>query len=111
MTANDNLFGSTKGIYANPERNGVAWERPISLEWLDPGDRDTFQIDCGLRIQGGYFRQRSVTRKHSLRFLFKTDYGPGRLNRDLFHEPGAAREFDTLVLRAVPLGVDGDVHF
>lgn len=100
VTAMDNLFGATAGIYANPERSGIAWERPVSLEWLDPDGRDTFQAGAGLRIQGGYFRQRGVTRKHSLRLLFKDEYGPGRLRRDLFREFGAAREFDTLVLRA-----------
>ena len=100
VTAADNLWGTTRGLYANPERNGVTWERPVSLEWLDPSGADTFQIDCGLRLQGGYFRQRGVTRKHSLRLLFKGEYGPGHLVRDLFHEFGAAREFDSLVLRA-----------
>ncbi len=100
VTANDNLFGASQGIYANPERSGIAWERPISMEWIEPDGREAFQVDCGLRIQGGYFRQRSVTHKHSLRLLFKNEYGPGRLNQDLFHVFGAAREFDTLVLRA-----------
>ncbi|MCK6501614.1 MAG: CotH kinase family protein, partial [Nitrospira sp.] len=100
VTDTDNLFGGSRGIYANPERNGVAWERPVSLEWITPEGDGAFQIDCGLRIQGGYFRNRSVTQKHSLRLLFKDEYGPGRLKHDLFHEFGAARDFDTLVLRA-----------
>ena len=96
----DNLFGSTRGIYANPERNGVSWERPVSMEWINNDGTGRFQVNCGLRIQGGYFRDRNVTQKHSLRLLFKDEYGPGRLREDLFHEFGAAREFDTLVLRA-----------
>ncbi|MGV3773617.1 MAG: lamin tail domain-containing protein [Verrucomicrobiales bacterium] len=96
----DNLFGSSRGIYANPERNGSEWERPVSMEWIQPDGTREFQVDCGLRIQGGYFRQRHVTQKHSLRLLFKKEYGAGKLREDLFHEFGAAREFDTLVLRA-----------
>ncbi|MHC1764386.1 MAG: lamin tail domain-containing protein [Verrucomicrobiia bacterium] len=96
----ENLFGSAGGIYANPERSGVDWERPASLEWMHADGTSYFQVDCGLRIQGGYFRQRNVTQKHSLRLLFKNIYGPGRLRQDLFNEPDAAREFDTLVLRA-----------
>lgn len=99
-TPQDNLFGTSRGIYANPESNGPTWERPISLEWIKPDGTADFQIDCGLRIQGGYFRQRNITQKHSLRLLFKTDYGPGRLTQDIFHEFGVTREFDTLVLRA-----------
>lgn len=96
----DNLFGSSRGIYANPERNGVSWERPISLEWINEDGTGRFQVNCGLRIQGGYFRDRNVTQKHSLRLLFKDAYGPPKLREDLFHEFGAATEFDTLVLRA-----------
>ena len=96
----DNLFSSSRGIYANPERNGVTWERPVSLEWIRANGASEFQIDCGLRIQGGYFRQRSVTQKHSLRLLFKSVYGTGRLQQGIFNEFGAAQEFDTLVLRA-----------
>ncbi|MBN8248779.1 MAG: CotH kinase family protein, partial [Verrucomicrobia bacterium] len=99
-TETDNLFGATRGIYANPERSGVSWERPISMEWIEPEGTGRFQVNCGLRIQGGYFRDRNVTQKHSLRLLFKDEYGPGRLREDLFREFGAAREFDTLVLRA-----------
>jgi len=100
VCAQEDLFGTDRGIYANPERSGLAWERPVSMEWIDPGRDDAFQVGAGLRIQGGYFRQRSVTQKHSLRLVFKNAYGPGRLRRDLFREFGAAREFDTLVLRA-----------
>ena len=99
-TANDNLFASSRGIYANPERGGADWERPVSFEWIEQDGTNGFQVDCGLRIQGGYFRQRNVTQKHSLRVLFKEIYGTGRLNQNLFGEFGAAREFDTLVLRA-----------
>ena len=96
----DNLFGSSRGIYSNPERSGLSWERPISLEWINEDGTARFQVNCGLRIQGGYFRDRHVTQKHSLRLLFKDEYGPGKLREDVFHEFGAAREFDTLVLRA-----------
>ncbi len=99
-TDTDNLFGASRGIYANPENRGLAWERPVSMEWIEPEGGQGFQVDAGLRIQGGYFRQRGVTQKHSLRVVFKDLYGPGRLDRDLFGEFGAAREFDTLVFRA-----------
>lgn len=99
-TSVSNLFDPASGIYANPERSGSAWERPVSVEWLDQNGQSEFQVNCGLRIQGGYFRGRSVTQKHSFRLLFKAEYGDGKLRRELFAERGAAREFDTLVLRA-----------
>ncbi len=96
----DNLFGATRGIYANPESGGASWERPVSMEWINPDGTSEFQVGAGLRIQGGYFRNRNVTQKHSLRVVFKDEYGSGRLREDLFGTFGAAREFDTLVLRA-----------
>ena len=48
----DDLFG-TRGIYVNSTNEGVAWERPASAELLYPDGREGFQINCGLRIQGG----------------------------------------------------------
>jgi hypothetical protein len=96
----DNLFGPSRGIYANPERSGLSWERPISMEWIEPDGGRVFQAGAGIRIQGGYFRSRNATHKHSLRLLFKDEYGPGRLRTDLFGVFGAVRDFDTLVLRA-----------
>lgn len=96
----DNLFGATRGIYSNPENGGITWERPVSMEWINPDGTSEFQVDAGLRIQGGYFRNRNVTHKHSLRVVFKNEYGASRLQQDLFGQFGAARVFDTFVLRA-----------
>ena len=95
----ENLFDSNRGIYANPGEQGRDWERPVSMEWI-PGTGESHQIHAGLRIQGGWFRGAEVTRKHSLRLLFKRRYGPARLKLDVFNEFGAADEFETLVLRA-----------
>jgi hypothetical protein len=100
VTSLDNLFDSSSGIYVNPLQEGVAWERPVSMEIIVPGSLQEFQIDCGLRIQGGAFRSFDLTKKKSFRFLFKRNYGPGKLTYPLFEDPGAASGLDTLVLRA-----------
>ena len=94
----DGLFGSS-GIYSNPVSEGAAWERPASVEWINPDGSTAFQVDCGLRIYGGAFRRMDLTRKKTFRFLFKRDYGPTKLRYPLFGED-AADEFDTLILRA-----------
>ncbi len=94
------LFGSG-GIYSHPNNSGTAWERPTSLELIDPAFPDgsnDFQVNCGVRIQGGAFRSFGLTLKKSLRVLFKDLYGPTKLRYPLFG-PDAAREFDTLILR------------
>ena len=96
----NDLFGPS-GIYSNPNSSGAAWERGISFEIIDPAAPDgskNKQANCGLRIQGGAFRSFGLTLKKSLRVLFKTQYGPSKLNYPLFG-PQAAQEFDTFILR------------
>ena len=71
------IFGSS-GIYSNPNSSGPSWERAISLELIDPAHPDgsaDFQVNCGLRIQGGAFRGFGLTLKKSFRVLFKGIYG------------------------------------
>ena len=99
-TTISNLFDDTTGIYSHPTSGGVAWERPASLEMINTNGASEFQVNCGLRVQGGYFRQAGVTHKHSLRVLFRQEYGTGRLHHDLFPGTDAVQEFDSLVFRA-----------
>jgi len=95
----DDLFGPS-GIYSNPESRGDAWERPVSLEIIDPTDPDgTIQVDAGVRIQGGAFRRFDLTMKKSFRVVFREAYGPTTLRYPLFGSDAADR-FDNIVLRA-----------
>jgi len=97
MNIND-MFGSN-GIYSHPTEHGLAWERPTSAELIYPDANEEFQVDCGIRIQGGAFRRFSLTRKKSLRLLFKSIYGPTKLEFPFFGED-AVDSFDTIILRA-----------
>lgn len=92
----EDLFG-VSGIYSNPGGEGVAWERPCSLEYMRPDGEDGFHVNCGIRIQGG--ASRSLVPKHGFRVLFKNIYGPGKLDYDLYPD-SAVKEFDTLTLHA-----------
>lgn len=94
-----NLFNAQRGIYVNPGNDGIAWERPVSVELIDPvkGGASEFQIDAGLRIRGAYSRS-SSNPKHSFRLLFRSEYGAGKLQFPLFGEEGAP-EFDKVDLR------------
>lgn len=98
VTAANNLFDPATGIYSNPLKSGSEWERPASAELIYPDGRAGFQIDCGLRIQGGWNRRPEECPKHSLRLVFKKQYGTARLQFPLFGRTGPG-EFDTLVLR------------
>ena len=94
---NDDLFGSA-GIYTRSTSSGPDNERPTSVELMHADGHEGFQLDAGIRIQGGAFRGHGLTKKHSLRLLFKNDYGAGSLKYPLFGE-GAVDEFESLTLR------------
>ncbi|MCL2104940.1 MAG: chitobiase/beta-hexosaminidase C-terminal domain-containing protein, partial [Kiritimatiellaeota bacterium] len=94
-----NLFNPQTGIYVNSGNHGIGWERPMSLELIDPvrGSVKEFQIDAGMRIRGGYSR-RSDNPKYSFRFFFRSGYGTSKLNFPLFDNEGADL-FDKVDLR------------
>ena len=99
VTSMPNLFDPGTGIYANSGGEGVAWERPASLEWIDPtGGGHEFQIDCGLRVQGGASRG-AGNLKHAFRVLFKSQYGPTKLKFAMF-AGSPVEEFDTFDFHA-----------
>lgn len=99
VTDVDSLFSGSRGILANPSMDGVAWERPVSAEFIYPDLREGFQINCGLRVQGGSSTQGWKVIKVSMRLLFKGDYGPTKLRFPLFPDT-TVTEFDTIVLDA-----------
>jgi hypothetical protein len=107
VTDLNNLFGAA-GIYDNSTMVGVAWERPASIEWINPDGATGFHVNAGLRIYGGDpFRGMGLTRKKSFRLLFKRQYGPAKLDFPMFDAEDAAtgashpaESFDTIVLRA-----------
>ena len=99
VTGMKNLFDASTGIYANASGHGEDWERPGSIELLDPA-RETpgrFGTRCGLRIRGGYSRNPQYV-KHSFRVFFRAEYGVAKLHYPLFDDDGAT-EFDTFDLR------------
>lgn len=95
----DDLFGAARGIYANPKQSGADWERPASVELIHSAGRPGFQIDCGLRIQGGWNRRPEESPKHAFRLAFRKKYGAGKLKHHLFERSGTD-EFNELILRA-----------
>ncbi len=93
------LFDQASGIYANPSGDTVAWERPASVELINPDGTVGFQINCGLRLRGGFSRS-ADNPKHAFRLFFRDQYGAGKLRYPLFgSDPTAAQEFDKMDLR------------
>ena len=86
------LTNTTNGL-------GFGWERPASFEFFDSRDSVSLQVNCGVRIQGGHSRRPEKTPKHSLRLVFKSEYGPAKLNFPLFGGD-ALPVYNTIILRA-----------
>jgi hypothetical protein len=96
--ANSDFFGSG-GIYANPTRYGDEWERSATIEWIDPNTGEQFGVNAGLRIHGGPY-SRSGNPKNALRVIFRSEYGPSRLEFPLFPDTNVST-FKVLALRSI----------
>jgi len=111
---NGQWSATTPGSYNNVMHRGMAYERPVSFEWMKPESRGRnpqpttpdLQIDCGLRVHGSNYMRPRYTRsdgvwsgnsKYSLRLYFRSRYGKRRLNYPLF--PFEVQEFKSIVLR------------
>ena len=100
---------SNDGILPNPfaDINGIGVftqspfdpDRKCSMEWIQPDGAREIQIECAVRLIGGWSRHYEATPKKSLRLTFNKQYGPGKLNFPLFGE-GEISEFDRINLRA-----------
>lgn len=109
VTASNNLFGPTGIMEYNPrntDKHGPAWERPVSAEFIRLEDNGGFQLDAGLRVQGGgYIRSLynytlgPPQGKYSFRLYFRGEYGEGRLDYPWFLNT-TVDSFNTVVLRA-----------
>ncbi|MCX7046737.1 MAG: lamin tail domain-containing protein, partial [Candidatus Sumerlaeota bacterium] len=97
VTDQRNLFTTATGIYVNASQDGRAWERPASLELINPDGQPGFQINFGLRIRGGYSRNGNCP-KHSFRCFFRSDYGDGHLKYPLFDQEGPS-EFEKVDIK------------
>ncbi|MCA9172259.1 MAG: chitobiase/beta-hexosaminidase C-terminal domain-containing protein, partial [Planctomycetales bacterium] len=113
MNINDLLSTST-GIYTHAQNHGSAWERPVSLELIQPDSSEGFQINGGIRIRGGYSRS-GGNPKHAFRFFFRDEYGESKLEFPLFDDEGVD-EFNSFDLRTAQnyswsFGGDGNNAF
>jgi hypothetical protein len=85
---NGQWSATTPNSHNNPMHRGIAYERPVSFEWLKPESRgrspqgaSDFQIDCGLRVHGSNYMRPRYTRsdgvwsgnsKFSFRLYFRS---------------------------------------
>lgn len=111
VTNKDNLFSldnnpTTGGIYIYTGKSGDGstgdgWERPTSVEFIDPSTGQNFQVNCGILLHGGNSRVPDNSQKHSLRLSFRSEYGVSKLKFNFFDDKrNPTNEFNSLVLRA-----------
>ncbi|NQU19860.1 MAG: lamin tail domain-containing protein, partial [Candidatus Nealsonbacteria bacterium] len=86
------------GLYDQP--GSTTQEEATSAEWIFTDGRKSFQVDAGLKMQGGASRNPSSSPKHSMSLRFREQYGTGRLEYPLF-EGSSSDEFNSLQLRAM----------
>lgn len=102
--ANSDMFAPTGMYYHFSNTTGNVMnkdfpEKPCSVEMILPNGTTAFVTTCGLRIHGNASRSPVNSPKHSLKFKFKPEFGPGKLEYRLFPE-SAVIEYDDIVLRA-----------
>ena len=85
------------GIYTNAGVRGK--ESGASFEMINEAGagEGQFQIDCGLRIRGGFSRS-DGNPKHAFRCIFRNRYGAGKLDYPMFGNEGTD-EYDILDFR------------
>jgi len=94
----DVLFDPTDGLHVNAQSRGRTWERPASIEVIDPISGDEVQANCGLRMHGGWNRYPEMLKK-SFRLYFRSEYGDSKFKFPLFPDVDIG-EFDRLILRS-----------
>jgi len=99
-TTSANLFDSEIGIYVagnynNYNQTGDAWERPVHVEFFEPGGPCGFHCDAGIRIHGGYTRNLA---QKSLRLYADHQGGPGSFNYRIFPE-STLTDYKRIILR------------
>lgn len=101
-------FYDPNGIMMYPTMRGMAFERPVSFEYIKPYDSNGFQVDCGIRVHGSDWMRPRYTFcpgpgawegncKYSFRLYFRGMYGESWLKYSLF--PFEVDEFKSIVLR------------
>jgi len=94
----DLLFDPVTGLHRNAQSRGRTWERPASLEIIDPNTGISTQVNCGLRMHGGWNRFPEMLKK-AFRIYLRSEYGDPNLEYPLFPNSDLVK-FDRLILRS-----------
>lgn len=89
--------------FHNPSGTGREWERPVSMEFLWPGNSSlpNLQIDCGIRVHGSGFMRPKLRSdsKFGFRLHFRGQYGPTAMEYPMF-DKSPVETHSSIVLRS-----------
>lgn len=102
----DNLWDTNTGIYvlgnnADPEKpyHGANfwqdWEKPVHIEFYEPGGQQGFSMDAGVSIYGGYSR---ANPQKSLEIHARDEYGSDKIEYKIFPDL-SNKNFSAIILR------------
>ncbi len=95
----DDMFGTTSGLYPKTAQKTPLIEKPCSVELLMPDGSTGASTTCGIRIHGNASRNPDNNPKHGFKLNFKGSFGASSLAYALFPD-SPAKEFDDIILRA-----------
>lgn len=96
VSDHDSFWNPTTGIYVDALND--RGERAVSAEMFNGDNTSEFQINAAIQMHGQAGRDNARSPKHSMRLEFKSDYGPSRLDHDVFG--GGVTDFNSLILRS-----------
>lgn len=99
LWANDGLYLNTTQAATDGSGAGFRYEFEVSAELLKADGSKGFQIQAGLRAQGGASRNADRAPKHALSLRFRREYGAGRLEYPVLQD-SPQQSYNTLHLRA-----------
>ncbi len=95
VSDHDSFWHPNTGIYVDAVND--RGERAVSAELFNGDNTSEFQINSGIQMHGQAGRDNARSPKHSFRLEFKSEFGPSRLEYDLFD--GGVTQFDSIILR------------
>jgi hypothetical protein len=100
---------SGTGSYNNVIHRGMAYERPVSFEIIDPAADSNYQMNCGIRVHASDYTRPRFTRgddwlcnnnKISFNLYFRSDYGDNRFDYPFFPLTPEAQHLQSICLRS-----------
>jgi len=100
---------SGAGSYNNVLHRGIAYERPVSFEIIDPAADSNYQMNCGIRIHASDYTRPRFRRgddwlcsinKISFNLFFRSNYGDDRFDYPFFPLTPEVQQPQSICLRS-----------